>query len=292
MDEYADWINEHREDIIRGNNWQRTQQFENEIRMLQESLDNNVQHIMLLTPDEAQGVINDLLGSQPVSFSTTYAGNIKEAVSATKSLSKLFSYQQAGKIVFTLKGLGIKATQYTYQGKMYVKITGYPSLRRILNGTRYRINHPKVLEVGIGSAGYRNGIMSGARFCIWFSVCWRLVELIFKSDHDVAALLGNVTMDVAKVIVGVFVSSLAGRGFSLAISTFVASAAVPVWGQIVCVVVLGIIIADALNRIDKQYDLSNKIIDCLRKGLKEQQKIAEWNAHNSVYDSSFYWGRY
>jgi hypothetical protein len=56
------------------------------------------------------------------------------------------------------------------------------------------------------------------------------------------------------------------------------------------VVVLGIIIADALNRIDKQYDLSNKIIDCIRKGLKEQQKIAEWNAHNSVYDSSFYWG--
>ena len=42
-----------------------------------------------------------------------------------------------------------------------MKITGYPSLRRILNGTRYRINHPKVLEVGIGSAGFRNGIMSG-----------------------------------------------------------------------------------------------------------------------------------
>ncbi|MEA5225956.1 hypothetical protein VB296_24315, partial [Enterobacter cloacae] len=136
----------------------------------------------------------------------------------TKNLSKLFSYQQAGKIVFTLKGLGIKATQYAYQGKMYVKITGYPSLRRILNGTRYRIDHPKVLEVGIGRAGFRNGIMSGARLCIWFSACWRLVELIFKSDHDVAAFLGNVTMDVAKVIVGVFVSRLAGVFYSLTIS--------------------------------------------------------------------------
>ena len=292
MEGYNDWIGDHREDILRGNNWQRNLRFENEIKQLKNSLGNNANHIMLLTPDEAQGVIDDLLGSQPVGFSSTYAGNIKETVSATKNLSKLFSYQQAGKIVFTLKGLGIKATQYAYQGKMYVKITGYPSLRRILNGTRYRINHPKVLEVGIGSVGFQNGIMSGARFCIWFSACWRLVELIFKSDHDVAAFLGNVTMDVAKVIVGVFVSRLVGEGISLAISPFIASVAVPVWGQIVCVVVIGIAIANALNGLDKQYDLSNKLIDCIKKGMKEQQKIAEWNARNSVNGSSFYWENY
>ncbi|HAS1026033.1 hypothetical protein [Enterobacter cloacae] len=292
MKGYSDWIRAHREDILRGNNWQRNLRFENEIKQLKNSLVNNANHIMLLTPDEAQGVIDDLIGSPSVSFSTTYAGNIKETVSATKNLSKLFSYQQAGKIVFTLKGLGIKATQYAYQGKMYVKITGYPSLRRILNGTRYRIDHPKVLEVGIGRAGFRNGIMSGARFCIWFSACWRLVELIFKSDHDVAAFLGNVTMDVAKVIVGVFVSRLVGRGAVWFVSTFVASAAVPIWGQIVCVVALGVLIAYSLNVVDKHYDLSDKLIGFIKKGLKEKQKIAEWNARNSVYGSSFYPGAY
>ena len=292
MKGYSDWIRAHREDILRGNNWQLNLRFENEIKQLKNSLVNNANHIMLLTPDEAQGVIDDLIGSPSVSFSTTYAGNIKETVSATKNLSKLFSYQQAGKIVFTLKGLGIKATQYAYQGKMYVKITGYPSLRRILNGTRYRIDHPKVLEVGIGRAGFRNGIMSGARFCIWFSACWRLVELIFKSDHDVAAFLGNVTMDVAKVIVGVFVSRLVGRGAVWFVSTFVASAAVPIWGQIVCVVALGVLIAYSLNVVDKHYDLSDKLIGFIKKGLKEKQKIAEWNARNSVYGSSFYPGAY
>ena len=292
MKGYSDWIRAHREDILRGNNWQLNLRFENEIKQLKNSLVNNANHIMLLTPDEAQGVIDDLIGSPSVSFSTTYAGNIKETVSATKNLSKLFSYQQAGKIVFTLKGLGIKATQYAYQGKMYVKITGYPSLRRILNGTRYRIDHPKVLEVGIGRAGFRNGIMSGARLCIWFSACWRLVELIFKSDHDVAAFLGNVTMDVAKVIVGVFVSRLVGRGAVWFVSTFVASAAVPIWGQIVCVVALGVLIAYSLNVVDKHYDLSDKLIGFIKKGLKEKQKIAEWNARNSVYGSSFYPGAY
>ncbi len=237
-------------------------------------------------------MIDDLLGSKPVSFSTNYAGNIKDAADATRKLSKLFSYQQAGKIVFTLKGLGIKATQYTYQGKLYVKITGYPSLRRILNGTRYRINHPKVLEVGIGSAGFRNGIMSGARFCIWFSACWRFIEVVFKSEHDVAALLGNVTMDVAKVIVSIFVSRLSGNVIRWGVSLFVTSAAVPVWGEIIGAVALGLFIAWSLNEVDKKYELSDKLIACIREGLKERQRIEEWNAQRLGYRNSLYGGIY
>ena len=292
MERYYDWIGNHREDILRGNNWQRNQRVENEIRKLKNNLNSNTQHIILLTPEEAQGVIEDLLSSKSVSFSTNYAGNIKDTADATKKLSKLFSYQQAGKIVFTLKGLGIKATQYAYQGKLYVKITGYPSLRRILNGTRYRINHPKVLEVGIGSAGFRDGIMSGARFCIWFSACWRLIELLFKSEHDVAALLGNVTMDVAKVIVSIFVSQSVGSALELAVPLLFSSAAVPVWGEIVGVVVLGFIIARSLNEVDKKYELSDKLIACIREGLKERQRIEEWNIQRLGYRSSLYGGNY
>ena len=288
MEGYYDWIRNHREDILRGNNWQRNQRIEDEIRTLKNNLNSNTQHIMLLTLEEAQGVIDDLLGSKPVSFSTNYAGNIKDAADATRKLSKLFSYQQAGKIVFTLKGLGIKATQYTYQGKLYVNITGYPSLRRILNGTRYRINHPKVL----GSAGFRNGIMSGARFCIWFSACWRFIEVVFKSEHDVAALLGNVTMDVAKVIVSIFVSRLSGNVIRWGVSLFVTSAAVPVWGEIVGAVALGFFIAYALNEVDEKYELSDKLIACIREGLKERQRIEEWNAQRLGYRNSLYGGIY
>ena len=292
MESYYDWIGNHREDILRGNNWHRNQRIENEIRTLKNNLNSNTQHIMLLTLEEAQGVIDDLLGSKPVSFSTNYAGNIRDTVFATKNLSKLFSYQQAGKIVFTLKGLGIKATQYAYQGKLYVKITGYPSLRRILNGTRYGINHTKVLEVGIGSAGFRNGIMSGAKFCIWFSACWRLIELAFKSEYDVAALLGNVTMDVAKVIVSVFVSQSVGSTLGLAVPLLFSSAAVPVWGEIVGVVVLGFIITWSLNEVDNKYELSDKLIACIREGLKERQRIEERNIQRLGYRSSLYGGNY
>ena len=68
MESYYGWIGNHREDILRGNNWQRNQRIENEIRTLKNNLNSNTQHIMLLTLEEAQGVIDDLLGSKPVSF--------------------------------------------------------------------------------------------------------------------------------------------------------------------------------------------------------------------------------
>lgn len=292
MNNYSDWIRNHREDILRGNNWHDVQNVEIEMSALKESLTNKVKHIMLLTPEEAQYVIEDLLRSKAVSFSTTYAGNIKDTFSATRNLSKFFSYQHSGKIVFTLKGLGIKSTQYAYQGKMYIKITGYSSLRRILNGTRYRINHPKVLEVGIGSAGFQNGIVSGARFCIWFSECWRLIELIFKSENDVASFLGNVTMDVAKVIVTIFVMRVKGKIMARVIPFFLASAAVPVWGGIVTVVALGCFVAWGLNTVDVNKKLSDRLINCIRQGMRERQKIAEWNMHSMGYDPMLYPGGY
>ena len=286
---YIDWIDQNSKDLLRENNWQLARRFEDDIRAFKQRLDKDAQHVMLLSLEEAQGVIDDLLKSNAMSQATTYAGNIKDAAGGAVNIVKLISYKDAGKIVFTLKGLGVKAVQYSYGGKMYVKITGYPSLRRILNGTRYRVNHPKLLELGIGKAGVQAGIISGARFCIWFSACWRLVELIFRSDHDVAAFLGNITMDVAKVIMTIFVTQVVvGGGVSLA-TAFSASLVVPIWGGIFFVVVLGVIITRQLDTYDRTNQLSNRLIECIRSGLKERQRIEEWNhKHSSDFSHSFF----
>ncbi|WP_368288243.1 hypothetical protein AB2B46_00965 [Kluyvera intermedia] len=248
---------------------------------------------MLLTLEEAQSVIDDLLRSDGMSRVTTYAGNIKDAAGGTTNILKLFSYRDAGRIVFTRKGRGIKAIQYSYGGKMYVKITGYPSLRRILNGTRYGINHPKVLELGIGKAGLRAGLITGARFCIWFSACWRLIELIFRSDHDVAAFLGNITMDVAKVVVTIFSTEVIMGGVSIFSGFLPVSLVVPIWGGIVIVVMLGVGIVVGLDYLDKRYKLSEKLINCIRTGFKERQRIEDYNLRNSTpFTSSILRGFY
>lgn len=290
---YIDWIDQNSKDLLRGNNWQLARRFEDDIRALKQRLDKDAQHVMLLSLEEAQDVIDDMLKSNAMSSATTYAGNIKDAAGGAANIVKLISYKDAGKIVFTLTGLGIKAVQYSYGGKMYVKITGYPSLRRILNGTRYRANHPKLLELGIGKAGVQAGIVSGARFCIWFSACWRLVELIFRSDHDVAAFLGNITMDIAKVIVTVFVTKVVVGGVASLATAFSASLVVPIWGEIFFVVVLGFAIAYELNDYDYNNELSKKLIECIRDGIEKQQGINEWNQKNSsIFSQSLLRGDY
>ncbi|AIU71819.1 membrane protein [Hafnia alvei FB1] len=249
---------------------------------LAEAFEKNTTHIMLLTLDEAQSVIEDLDNSKPVILATTYAGNIKDSIAGAKNISKLVSYTDAGKLVYRLKGLGIKAIQYQYGGQVYVKITGYASLRRILQGTRYKINSPQILELGIGKAGINGGILEGAKFCIWFSLAYRTVQLIFKSDHDVAAFIGNITMDIAKIIVTIFVTKiLVAVSSSLAV-TF--SVTVPIAVGIFAIIAVGFFITWALDELDKKYHLSDKLISAIREGMRTQAEIEKWNfEHTSPF---------
>ena len=254
---------------------------------LAEAFEKNTTHIMLLTLDEAQSVIEDLDNSKPVILATTYAGNIKDSIAGAKNISKLVSYTDAGKLVYRLKGLGIKAIQYQYGGQVYVKITGYASLRRILQGTRYKINSPQILELGIGKAGINGGILEGAKFCIWFSLAYRTVQLIFKSDHDVAAFIGNITMDIAKIIVSIFVTKIlvaAGGALAAGAASVGFAVTLPIALGIVLIVGIGFGITYGLDYLDRKYHLTDKLISAIREGMRTQAEIEKWNfEHTSPF---------
>ena len=243
---------------------------------LKEVLEKNTEHIMLLTMDEAYAVADALYNK-----STNYAGNIKDTVSGVKQIVKLTSYRDAGKLVFNLKGLGIKALPYVYKGVTYIKITGYASLRRIVNGTRYAVNNPKMLELSIGRAGIHHGIMSGARFCIYFSAAQRTLELIFSSEHDVATFMGNLTMDVAKVIVTIFATKIAVVTATSIATAVGFSVILPISASIFIIVTLGFVIIFGLHSIDEHYNLSETLINSIRKGIDEHQRMLEWNLQHA-----------
>lgn len=247
---------------------------------LAESFEKYTQHLMLITLEEAQEIVDDLCNIQPVNLATTYAGNIRDGVTGAKNISKLITYVDAGKLVLRLKGLRINAIEYKYGGKIYIKITGYPSLRRILRGTRYKVNNPQILELGIGKKGINAGIMDGAKFCIWFSLAWRAVELIFKSEHDVAAFIGNITMDIAKIIVTIFATKIlvmAGGALVAGMASVGFAVTLPIAAGIMLTIVIGIGITSVLDYLDKEYGLSQKLIAVVREGMKAQQDIMEWN---------------
>ncbi|WP_330982469.1 MULTISPECIES: hypothetical protein [Enterobacterales] len=232
---------------------------------------------MLLTTNEAYAVVNELYDK-----GTTYAGTIKDMASGVSNIFKLVSYREVDKLIFRFKGMGIKAQPYMHKGVAYIKITGYPSVRRILNGTRYAVNHPKILELGIGKTGLNMAILSGARWCVYFSAAQRVAEFIFSSEHDVATFIGNISMDVAKVIVSIFVTKIAFTVTSLVLGA--TSVVLPISATIILVVFIGFIITRTLYYIDKRFHLSDQLIESIKEGMLQQQKVMEWNIKN---DNSF-----
>ena len=203
-------------------------------------------YIMLLTLEEAEKVTDELLGEVDEFFSNKLApGNIKDILEGSSSIGKLMTFENsAGDIAFRFKSLGIRAIEYTFKGKTYIKITGYPGMRRILEGTRYAVDHPQMLEMGIGIRGLGSALIKGTKFCIFASLAWRAIELIFKSDYDLVDFLGDITMDAAKAMV---------------------------------IIVAGIFLNFSLNELDDNVGLSVTLTQELRTALVEYQRINEWN---------------
>lgn len=232
-------------------------------------------YIMLLTLDEAQNVVDELLGKVDYMFSYRAGpGNIKDGLDGFRTASKLMTYHnEFGKLVIRFQSLGIRALKCRIGGTDYIKLTGYPALRRILNGTRYSLRNPQILEMGIGIRGLGTSIVKGTKFCICCSLAWRAVELIFKSNYDLVDFLVDVTMDVAKIIVSSVVLGVVGGVFVLLGAPVIVTASI--------VIIAGIALNIELNALDDQLGLSASLKEKLRIALAEEQRMNEWNQQHS-----------
>jgi len=232
-------------------------------------------YIMLLTFDEAQSITDELLGNMDHFFSYRAGpGNIKDGLDGFRTLGKLMTYHnEFGKLIIRFQSLGMRAVKCSVGGIDYIKLTGYPALRRILNGTRYSLHNPQILEMGIGMRGLGTTIVKGAKFCICCSLAWRAVELIFKSDYDLVDFLVDVTMDVAKIIVSSVAIGVVGG--------IVVLFSLPVIVTTGTIIVAGVALNIGLNVLDEKLDLSASLKEKLRIALAEEQRMKEWNQQHS-----------
>lgn len=232
----------------------------------------------LLTVEEAQYFLKTLCDPnanqswKDAMFSCTdpmssFAGNIAESLSV-------------GRIVMELRGFGVTATEYVGRnGNRYIRLSGYPGIRRYLNATRYLIDNQRILDIGIGTRGIENGIIGGARFCIVFAAAYRAVELLLKDEYGLTDFFVNLTMDMAKLAVSIGVAwgaKTVATGFMVAGSSVV--------GIAIGVFAIGLFVSFLLYWIDTEFKISEKII----KHLKS------YKIHNSPYHPDQFfntWGR-
>ncbi|WP_434997233.1 hypothetical protein ACRQTN_17435 [Pectobacterium brasiliense] len=221
----------------------------------------------LCTPNPNQSWKTAIFGcTDPVS---SFAGNIAEAVSVSR-------------IVMEMKGFGVTATEYVGKnGSKYIKLSGYPGVRKYLDATRYLVSNQKVLDIGIGTKGIESGIATGARFCIVFSGAYRAIELMVKDEYALTDFFVNLTMDAAKLAVSV--------GVAWGAKTAATSVMVATGGSVIIIAggifLLGVVVSFSLLWLDNEYKISETII----KNLKSHKK-----QYTPYHPDQFFhaWGRY
>ncbi|MBN3214852.1 hypothetical protein [Pectobacterium polaris] len=220
----------------------------------------------LCTPNPNDSWKTAIFGcTDPIS---SFAGNIAEAVSVSR-------------IVMEMKGFGVTATEYVGKnGSKYIKLSGYPGVRKYLDATRYLVSNQKILDIGIGTKGIESGIATGARFCIVFSGAYRAIELMVKDEYALTDFFVNLTMDAAKLAISVGVAwgaKMAATGFMVAGGSVIAIS----FG----IFILGLGVGFALLWLDNEYKISETII----KNLKSHKK-----QYTPYHPDQFFhaWGRY
>ncbi len=151
-----------------------------------------------------------------------------------------------------------------------VIIKGWPNGRRLLRGTRYRVDNVKIMELQIGRPGIEAAAKESARFGLILVVAVDLVQ--FARDKNFAHLLGSLTVDCPSVILASAIGAAAGAAATalttgaIAIGSFALGPALVAFG-------VGILAGYALYRLDKYFGITEKVTAAYEAGL---EKLKQW----------------
>ncbi|WP_338804053.1 hypothetical protein WDV76_20325 [Xenorhabdus griffiniae] len=254
---------------------------------LEKVLSDNTQYHYVLTLAQAQSIIEDINPGPPrnPSYAEDFASGTEVERKKEKPAWSLFSITDpistyAGNIYDSFgfsnvcrefKRLNITAKTYVGEnGKKYIHLSGHAGLRRLVRGTRYGASHPQMLAMRIGQQGLNASIVKGVRFCIIFSIGYRIIESIFKDEYTLADFIGNITVDMAKTAIVAASSWIAGT--LLTATAFLGGSIIAVAGIVLAV---GIIVTIGLDLVDKQYGISEKLIVLLKESMKRKLRTTE-----------------
>ncbi|MBD2811594.1 hypothetical protein ID853_12015 [Xenorhabdus sp. Vera] len=256
---------------------------------LEKVLSDNTQYHIVLSLSEAKSIIEDISPHRPQnpSHGEAFARGTEVDNKKKNPMSYVFSvtdpistyagniYDSRGlyDVIREFKRLGITATEHIGEnGRRYIHISGHAGLRRIIRGTRYCANHPQMLMMGIGQQGLNSSIIGGVRFCIIFSIGYRIIEGIFKDEYTLADFIGNITMDMAKTAIIAAASWTVG---SILTATALLGGSVIAVAGIVFLVGLGV--AFGLDYLDKRFQISDKVIKYIKSETERKKRTPEAN---------------
>ncbi len=244
---------------------------------LRKNLENNHIEVMYLTLEEAFRVLQSwgwkdtkdtwksMTTSTGAQVMINYGVNGKDVVSTSMVIAQ-FNIHGLKATKLGLKAtFGMKmSTYYNKIGTEMIKLSGYSGLRRILTASAYRLDNPKVVQLGIGKYGLANSIKSGTVLTIYIAAGYRILDYALNDEVFLADLIGSLATDIVKIGISSAFSALAGAGV-MALTSYVAA-------HLAVVVFVGLATAWLLNEMDNYFGITPTVIELLEKA---QQEAAE-----------------
>jgi Ca2+/Na+ antiporter len=179
---------------------------------------------------------------------------------------------QGGALLFKLaRDVGIKGKYYIreYKGRQYIIFKGNPAVRKYLTGTRYGLNHAKMINLQIGRVGMRTAIRGSFVFSMIFCTVINVADYVARDNATLGELFGATAVDLGKTLIAT------GAAFAVAgIAAAAAGTAMIAIGPIIAAVVVSVAVAVILDEIDKKYKIQEKLSKMIDAGLVKLEKVA------------------
>ena len=150
---------------------------------------------------------------------------------------------------------------------------GWPAGRKLITGTRYRIDNPKIVELQIGKPGIEAAAKESARFGIYLVVAVDVADYFLRDNSTLGQLLGSLTVDVPSVILASAIGAAAG---SFVASTSMAGLAVIgsfACGPFLVAFVVGAAAGYGLYKLDEHFHLTDKLSAAYDRGLAKLNQV-------------------
>ena len=224
---------------------------EQDKKALKRTIQANRHVVFILSIEEMDAIVRSSPASRKASVQQAWQKIKGKAEAGANYYASADDLRTLTKLVGDLGSFGAQAYVKTYGGKPHIILKGHPGLRKILTGTKYGIKNPKVVTMGLGKAGAIHAAKQGGIISVVLLTTYRVVDYFLTDEATLSQLVGTLATDIVKVGIA--------TGASIAIASGVGALTFAV-GPIIAVIVVGIVIAVALDALDKQYGITDQII--------------------------------
>lgn len=140
--------------------------------------------------------------------------------------------------------------------------------------SKYLSNNAKVVDMIVGQKGIKTSAIQGVRLTIFLTVPLIVLQHVLKDRF----LLNELVADLSVSLIKIGISSIVGAVFATGTTAITTIAAAPV----ALAIVVGLAVSYALDRLDKEYKITERLAKLLEDKTMKQVKKTAWEVEDRL----------